>query len=64
MDKDDFEVTSAAAQVADPNSVRAFWKRCIAYRKEHDVLVYSIDLACLSKLTVCFRVDVRDLQRP
>ncbi|CAD6588501.1 MAG: hypothetical protein TREMPRED_005071 [Tremellales sp. Tagirdzhanova-0007] len=42
MDKDDFEVTSAAAQVADPNSVRAFWKRCIAYRKEHDVLTYGI----------------------
>jgi len=32
---------NAEAQIKDEGSVRSFWKRALAIRKEHEVLVYG-----------------------
>jgi oligo-1,6-glucosidase len=36
---DDYREWNAARQIKDENSVHAFYKRALAFRKHHDVLV-------------------------
>ncbi|KAJ7626207.1 glycoside hydrolase family 13 protein [Roridomyces roridus] len=38
---DDYETWNVAAQLEDPESVRSFWKRALAVRKENKVLIYG-----------------------
>ncbi|KAF7345695.1 Glycoside hydrolase family 13 protein [Mycena venus] len=38
---DDYPSWNAAAQLDDPQSVHAFWKRALRLRKEHKVLIYG-----------------------
>ncbi|KAJ7669661.1 glycoside hydrolase family 13 protein [Mycena rosella] len=38
---DDYKAWNAAAQLADPQSVRSFWKRALRLRKENKVLIYG-----------------------
>lgn len=38
---DDYPTWNAAKQMADPDSVRSFWKRMLALRKEKPILVYG-----------------------
>ncbi|KAJ6513701.1 glycoside hydrolase family 13 protein [Mycena vitilis] len=38
---DDYRTWNAAAQLDDQESVRAFWKRALKLRKEHNVLIYG-----------------------
>ncbi|KAJ7131246.1 glycoside hydrolase family 13 protein [Mycena epipterygia] len=44
---DDYQTWNAAAQLDDEQSVRAFWKRALQLRKEHNVLIYG-DFTLLS----------------
>lgn len=36
---DDYREWNAASQIKDEDSVHAFYKRALAFRKHHDVLV-------------------------
>ncbi|KAK2461008.1 hypothetical protein APHAL10511_006949 [Amanita phalloides] len=38
---DDYQEWNAERQVNDKNSVHAFWKQALAFRKQHDVLIYG-----------------------
>ncbi|EUC50733.1 glycoside hydrolase family 13 protein [Bipolaris oryzae ATCC 44560] len=39
---DDYPTVNAVAQLDDPDSVFSYWKRCLAFRKEHkDVFIYG-----------------------
>jgi len=38
---DDYKEWNVRKQVGDPESVLEFWKKAIAVRKKHDVLVYG-----------------------
>lgn len=40
---EDYQTWNAAAQVADPTSVHAFWKKALAVRKQFEVLVRHAD---------------------
>lgn len=41
---DDYEEWNAAAQVDDKASVWAFWKKALAMRKAHDILVSAREI--------------------
>ena len=58
---DDYREWNAARQIKDENSVHAFYKRALAFRKHHDVLVRR-DACC----NLCYdnrrwHVDLRSL---
>lgn len=46
---DDYKEWNAARQTKAENSVHAFWKRALTFRKRHDVLV-SHDGCCSLRL--------------
>ena len=50
---DDFEKWNAAHQINDENSVHAFWKRALVFRKQHDVLVRFKNFVALNNINTC-----------
>ncbi|THG96036.1 hypothetical protein EW026_g5712 [Hermanssonia centrifuga] len=56
---DDYPETNVAIQVGDPNSVLSFWKKALALRKEHEVMVHYLQLSyylSLSLILCVFKV--------